>query len=151
MQLKSPMAIAKTPTKMKPRSKSATKRIIAKAVFFLVVLPLLLTIGWFAAPYISSRLPEVPVAHTIGAGISKAKARFFTAKANIKTAIEEEVEEVRTKVKDEVKVPKKKEVENAQKEMPEEDMNGGDVNGYLEDAKKRISSWFEQLTSLFGW
>ena len=70
-------------------SKSASKRMMAKVVFFLVVLPLLLAAGWFAVPYVSSRLPEVPIAHTVGVGVAKVKNRIFKARDKVEKAAKE--------------------------------------------------------------
>mmetsp|Transcript_26255 Transcript_26255/g.56904 ORF Transcript_26255/g.56904 Transcript_26255/m.56904 type:complete len:975 (-) Transcript_26255:79-3003(-) len=141
-KIKPPRAIAGSPSKITRVSKSASKRMMARVVFFFVVLPLLLTAGWFAVPYVSSRLPEIPIAHTVGLGIAGAKNRFFSGRDKVEKA-DEEASHATKKIERKSKKRKPMTTTSSNKTSEEEGCSDG---GYLQNARKLIS----RLTSFFA-
>ena len=127
-------------------SKSTSKRMMARLVFFVVVLPLLIAGGWFAAPYVSSRLPEFPIAHMVVARIAKVRSRMSNQKDKVEMAIKEEMLQVEEKVKASARAIKKEILVDEEASKEETGTNGVYL---LEEGKKLISSCYDQLGSFF--
>lgn len=152
-KLTSPLKRAKMETE-KPKAverkvTTASKKRTARIIFSLVILPLFITTGWFAAPYISSRLPAMPVFHSLKNGIVAISDRVFQAKVETEAVLDKEASKVKVAMK-KTKVKAHQKVKDSKKTINDAVGVDEDSGGYLAQAQNILSSWFDQIAGLFG-